>query len=545
MIDTGLPAILALWQAAALLVLLIACTNIANLLLARGVEQQRDLAVRAAIGASRWRLLRQLLAESLALAIASTPVALGVASLGLTALKAAMPPPLIRFVSGWTELGVDGRLVAFTLVVAVGTVVLFGVLPAWQLSRVDLMGSLREGGRSGTAGPWRSRLRRSLVVAQIALALPLLVASGLAAIATSRFVNGPQGYDPAGVMSLRMVLPVANYATADARRQFIERLLTEVSHVPAVDATGTSSTLPASSMTQSRQLTIDGRAEDRDHPISVYYRAVTPQYFDALRIPVRTGRAFGDPDRADTQPVAIVSQSLATRYWPNAESLGRRVHLEGSKADWTTVIGIVGNTIDDWFVSRNAPTIYVPEAQAPSASVYLVARTPADPVSLGRPLQAAIAAVDSQVPAFEVMSMRDRLRQRTSGLQFVGALMAVFGLLALVLAAGGLYAVMAFFVSQRRHEIGVRMALGATATNVLRQIAGHAWRLSIIGIAIGLGLAVLLAKAMERALFGIVAAEPGLFVGVVIVLLVAAAAASWLPTRRATRIDPALALRTE
>jgi putative ABC transport system permease protein len=544
MVDVGMPTILALWQAAALLVLLIAGANVANLLLARGAERQRELAVRLALGAGRWRIVRHLLAESLVLAVAAAPAAVGVAWIALRVCKAAMPAPLVRFVAGWNDLGVDGHLLLFTLAAAMGTAVVVGLFPAAQASRPDVTHVLRDGGRTGTAGVTRSRMRRGFVVAEIAFALPLLVASGLSAIGAARFAGGPQGYDPAGVLRVSTELPKATYATPETRRQFAERLVESAARVPGVIVAATTSSLPANSSNQSRDVEIDGVPLDPQHPLDANYRAVSPRYLEALRIPILRGRGLSDTDREGSQPVAVISRSMASRFWPGKEAIGRRFRLVSAPArGWVTVVGISGDTIDDWFDSRNEPTMYLPVAQAPDGHVNLVARTSGDPSSLSPALRAALSAVDPEQPAFQVMTMEEALRQRTIGLRFIAGLMAVFGGLALVLAAVGIYAVMASYVAQRRYEIGIRLALGASRRDVLQLLVGQASRLSMAGVVIGLVLAAALAKVMESALFGIVSADPRLFAATAITLAVTAMVASLIPARHATRVDPAVTLR--
>jgi putative ABC transport system permease protein len=544
MVDAGMPTILALWQSAALLVLLIAGTNVVNLLLAGGAERQRELAVRLALGAGRWRIVRQLLAESIVLALIATPAAVGVAWIALRWCKAAMPAAVVRFVAGWNDLGIDAHLLLFTLAAAMGTALVVGLFPAAQSSRPDVTNVLRDGGRTGTAGVARSRMRRGLVVAEIALALPLLVASGLSAIGAARFVGGPQGYDPAGVLRVSTVLPAATYATPDARRQFAERLVESAARVPGVIVAATTSSLPANSSNQSRDVEIDGQPVDPDHPLAVNYRAVSPRYLEALRIPIIRGRALADIDREPGQSVAVINQSMASRFWPGRDAIGRRFRLVRTpERGWVTVVGVCGNTIDDWFDSRNEPTMYLPVAQRPDATVHLVARTSGDPASIAPDLRAALAAVDPEQPAFQVMTMQEALRQRTIGLRFISALMAVFGGLALVLAAVGIYAVMAFYVAQRRFEIGIRLALGASRRDVLKLTIGQAGRLSMIGVGIGLVLAIALARLMENALFGIVSADPLVFVATAVTLAGTAMIASLIPARHATQVDPAVALR--
>lgn len=543
MVDFGMPQVLGLWQAAALLLLVIAGTNIANLLLARGAERQRELAVRLAIGAGRWRIVRQMLVESLVLAAAAIPAALAVAWVAIELLKGTMPAALIRFVPGWTTMGLSPRLILVTSLVALVTALLFGLLPALQSSKPSLTSSLKDGGRSSTAGVGRSRLRRGLVVAEVAIALPLLIASGLAAVAGHRMASGPQGYDPDGVVRLRMSLPEATYPDVASRRLFIERLLEEARQTPGITNAATTSVAPATTANQRRRVVVDGRTEDPAGPRWINYRAVSAGLFDVLSIPITDGRGILAQDRDSTERVAVVSQSLAQLYWPDQSPIGRRVKLSADDADWITVVGISGNVLDDWFNSRNAPTIYVPALQQPSSQVNLLAKVVGDPDAHITALRAALSRVDRSLPAFDTETMGQAIYTRTTGLRVVGQLMAAFGGLALLLSAAGLYSVMAHYVAQRRHEIGVRMALGATTRDVLRLTIGQGLRLAGIGIAIGLGLGVALARVIESALFGVVALEPALFVAITALLTVVALLATLLPARHAVSVDPAGALR--
>ena len=543
MIDIGMPQILALWQAAAVLVLLIGCTNIANLLLARGAARQRELAVRLAIGAGRWRVVRQLLAESVLLALIATPAALAVAALVFRLLKASMPAMLVRFVPGWDRMAVDPGLAGWAIVAALATAVIFSLLPALQSSRPNLTGALRDGGRGATGVAMRSRLRRGLVVAEIALALPLLIASGLAAVGAQRFASGPQGYDPAGVLRARTILPDATHPTPEARLQFTERLIEAARQVPGVELAATASVLPTVPSNSQRRLTIDGKPTDPARTISINYRAISPDYMATLRIPVVNGRSFTTADRDGAQPVAIVTEAAAQRFWPGESPIGRRLRLGADDRPWLTVVGVAGDVIHDWFASRREPTAYVPVAQAPASNVNLIVRTSVPPETVADAMRRAFARVDPAQPAFEVMTMPDALRVRTTGLRFISALMAAFGLLALVLATVGIYSVMAFYVAQRRHEMGVRMALGASARDIVRLTVGQGARMAAIGIVIGLAFGVALARVMENLLFGVVALEPWLFASVALTLAAAAVAASLLPARHATKVDPAIALR--
>jgi putative ABC transport system permease protein len=543
MVDYGMPRILALWQAAGLLLLLIAGTNVASLYLARGAERQREIAVRLAIGAGRWQLVRQLLFESLALSIVAVPAALLFAWAGLRLIAGLIPAELIRFLPGWTTMGISPRVALMTAGVAMVCAALFGLLPALRTSRPALSASLKDGGRSSTSGVNRSRLRRGLVISEVALALPLLLCAGLAAVAAHRMASGPQGYEPDGLVRVRMSLSEATHPDAAARRQFMTRVMSEATSAPGITAVASTSLAPATSSNQRRAVVVDGRAPEPDGPRSINYRAISETFHDVLRIPIRQGRAFTAQDRDGAQRVAIVSESLAQLYWPGDTPIGRRVKLSPTATDWITIVGISGNVLDDWFNSRNAPTIYVPVQQFPSSEVHLLARGTGDTASQIAALRAAVRAADPTLPIFNTETMRTAIHTRTSGLRFISQLMAAFGVLALLLASAGIYGVMSHYVAQRRHEIGLRMALGATARSVLHLTLGQGLKLCVVGIGIGIARGLALARLMENALFGVIAFEPSLFIAGPLILGFVALIATVLPARTAMRVDPAQVLR--
>jgi predicted permease len=305
----------------------------------------------------------------------------------------------------------------------------------------------------------------------------------------------------------------------------------------------TVTTLPSSASNATRRLEIDGRPPDPARPLSIDYRAASPGYLPLLRVPLLQGRGLSEGDGPDTASVAVISQSAAERFWPGESAIGKRIRLGDAEAPWTTIVGVCGDTIDDWFSRRGVPTVYVPMTQAPSRSVSLALRTSGDPAALAPFARAAVAAVDPGQPVFEAVTMREAVRIRTTGLRFLGGMMAVFGTIALVLAALGIYSVMAYHVAQRRHEMGIRMALGATGGDVLRLTVGQGARMAGLGIAIGLALGVALARGLESLLFGVVAAEPWLFAAVATTLAVIACVASVIPARVAAATDPLIALR--
>lgn len=541
MLDEGTGPLLAMWQASAFIVLLIACANIANLLLARGGERRRETAVRLAIGARRADIVRELLTESTLLALVSVPGAIGFAWLSLYALRISMPANILRFVPGFESVGPDVRLVSFTMALALLTAVIFGLLPALQAGRAGVSETLKEGGRTATG---RQVLRRALVIAEIAIALPLLVTAGLGALGTRQFLSGPQGYDPDGLLTMKIVLLNGAYPDAASRRVLVDKAIAAIQTIAGIDSVSVVNNPPASGGNAGRRVDIDGHpaADPKNLPI-VDMRAATPGYFSTLRIPIVRGRDFTTADREDSAPVAIVSESMARKFWPNEDPVGRRfkTSAEGSM----TVVGICGDIIHDWFNRRNAPTLYRPYRQVPTNYFGIMIRTPGDPSSLGAPVRRALLDVDPAQPVFDMMTMRRALHERTIGLQYLVAVTTVFGGIALLLASVGLYALISYLVVQRRHEIGVRIALGASRAQVVRLTIGQAFRLTIAGSVIGLLLSIALGRLIQAGLIGVGSSDARVFVAFAAVLVGTALVAGYVPARRAAAIDPMMALRTE
>jgi putative ABC transport system permease protein len=542
MMDQGLGPILSMWQASALFVLLIGCANIANLLLARAAEREREFAVRLAIGASRARVIRQMLIESVLLGLMAVPGAMLAAFVGLKVLISFMPARIVRFVAGWQEIDVDGRLLLVTVALAFGTAIVFGVLPAIHSSRRRISDALKSGGRSVTAG--RQRLRRTLVIAEIALALPLMVASGLSAVGVNRLVNGPQGYNPDGVLTMRAVLSEGRHPDAAAWRRFTDLAVERLRGLPGVEASAAANIIPSSGTGATRSIEIDGQPPgDPANRPAAHYRVATPGLFDVLQLPIVRGRALSAADHPDSQQVVVVSQSMARRHWPDGEAIGRRVRIVGG--DWLTVVGICGDVIHDWYEGPNQPIMYRPYTQAPTGFMSLLVRTTHDPKHAVADALSAIEAVDPGQPVFDVMPYSQLMHERTIGLQYIAAIMTVFGLFALILALVGVYGVMAYLVAQRTHEIGVRMALGATRSDVMRLTVGQTGRLTAVGVVVGSLLAVALGRLIEAGLLGIVSSDYRMVAAFGTLLIATALLAGYLPARRAAAIEPIVALRAE
>ena len=485
MLDMGLPAVMAVLQIAVALVLLIACANVANLLTVRGTTRHRELALRLAVGASRWRIIRQLVVESVVLSLVGVVLAIPIAAGGVRIIKSFMPPEIARWILGWAEVDVDGRLLATTMVAGVLAGAVFGALPALRASRPDLNDALKDGSR-GTAGGKR-RLLEGFVIAQVALALALLVAAGLSTRGAMTLLMQHDGYDPRGVMTFGVTLPESAYADNAARLRVCEQLLERVRALPHVVHASFSSTVPFSDNNNSRPVQVEGRAltQASEQPV-MDYRAMTPEYLQVLRTPLLRGRSLTDTDRADTTAVALIDRNMAERLWPGADPLGKRFRpTHVSDAPWLTVVGVVGNVKHDWFTGFR-PTYYVPYAQMPREYAVLAVRVLGAEAAIAPSVRHVFREMDPNLPLANVHSLLRLRSLKTVGIQFVAGLMAAFAVIGLFLSAIGIYGVMAYSVTQRTREIGVRIALGATETGVMRMMLRNAVWLAGAGIVIGL-----------------------------------------------------------
>jgi putative ABC transport system permease protein len=533
-------------QAAAALVLLVACANIAGLLLARAIDRQRELALRTALGAGRVRIVRQLVIETVVLGLLASIPAILLAKFGLDALRASIPAETARFVEGWGNLRVDLRLIAAIPALAIGVGLIVGLLPAITATRPDVTDALREGDRGSVGSARRQRWRQALVVAEIALALALLIAAGLTLDGGMRLVDQPGGFDAQGLLTLQIPLPDSKYRAPESRREFASDLTARIEAIPQAQRVALANILPASGWSPARSLVVDHDPEpDPSRRPRAGYRSVSPEYFDALGVPILNGRTFSSLDREGGRPVAIISASLAGRFWPGQDPVGRRLRLEGSESEWLHIVGVAGDVkMYNWWDGEDPLAVYVPFRQAPPGGLlYAAIRTHGDPRAITPSVRQAVLSVDRFLPISNVRTMREAIADSSAGLSHLATLMGICGVIGLALSIVGIYSVMSYVVSQRTHEFGVRMALGATASDVFRMTLTEAGIVTGLGLAIGFALAFVLARLLSSALFGLISLHALTFFGAGIGLAIVSLGAACLPARRALTLDPAAILR--
>ena len=542
--DVGAAGFLTIMLGASALLLLIACANIANLLLARGSERLQEFALRLALGGSRTRLATQLMIEAALLSTIAVLLALPLASLGLAISRQSIPPSIIRFIPGWQYLDLSPALFAVTAAFGLVATVLFALVPALQTVRPEVADTLRQGARTVTAPRGRHWLRNALATAQVALTLALLFGSMLMLSAVDRAVNGAMGFDRDRLLVARVALPEAPYAEAERRRQFAAAVLDRVRAIPAVSRAAMISNIPYAGGNTSRQFFPDGETLTASEARLVDFRRGTPGYFETLRIPLLAGRVLHDGDREGTQQVAVVSQSLVDRYWPDQDPLGHTFRLAADGPP-ITVVGVVGDVLHDWFQRRRAPTVYRPLAQdAPYGQTFVV-RTVGDPMSVAGDLRRAVSAVDADQPILSLQSMQTVIADRTAGLTYISGTITVVAGIALALALMGLYSLMAYIISRRTQELGVRLALGATRWQIVALTTGAGLRVTVTGLVVGAALAFAIGRVMESALYGVVVMSVAELAAVIGAVALVSLLATYLPTRSTARLDPASALREQ
>lgn len=527
------------------LVLLIACVNVANLMLARGLDRQKELSLRAALGASRWRIIRQLLVESLIVALIGGALGILVAYWGIDLLRSAAPGEADRFAPGWDRLGINLTVLVFTLGISLLSGLLFGLAPAWHASKTDLNDALKEGGRRTVSGS--HRLRRILVISEVALSLMLLVSAGLLMRSFLALMKTDPGFTPDNILTMNLILPATKYKEDLQRASFFSNLVQRVEAVPGVESAALVNYLPLGGSNSSDAFLIEGVAEPPPGQEFIgRYRVCSPNFFQTMNIPVVNGRGFTEHDNAGAPPVIMVNETLARRFWPDGDAVGKRMRFTGplDKSPWIQVVGIVKDVKHELNLPIT-PDFYLPHAQDPWSSMVLVAKTKGDPAALTAPIREQVWSIDKDQPVFDIKTMEE-VRSISVALYSASAgTIGIFAAVALILAAVGIYGVMSYAVTQRTHEIGIRMALGARASDVLRLVVKSGMSMAVIGIVAGLAGAWGVTRFMDSLLVGVSPTDALTLTLVSVGLLAVALFACYVPARRATKVDPLVALRYE
>ncbi|HEV2149547.1 MAG TPA: ABC transporter permease [Longimicrobiaceae bacterium] len=531
------PALLVMLAAVGM-VLLIACANVAGLFLARAAARRKEIAVRVALGAGRGRLVRQLLTESSLVALMGGALGVLLAHWGLALILASFPfqPPL------WMVFDIDANVLLFTLLLSLGTGVLFGLAPALRATRPDLQDTLKDGGRGSTAGARQGRMQGALVVAELALAMVLLVGAMLMVRSFLRLQGVDPGFDTAQVLTLRLVTGGDRYAEPAARMELYRQVVERVKALPGVEGAGTVSFLPLSGMSVTSGLSVEGVDLPADQRPAAEVRGISPDYFRVLRVPLLRGRSL-TPEEADgDRPVVVVNRALAERFWPGEDAVGRRVRVGGP---WLTVVGVAEDVRMGGLDEKPTAQVYVPYSAEARGYASLLVRTHGDPAAATAAVRRAVHAVDPSVVVDEAFTMREVVHRSLWQRRLFGGLFTSFAAIALLLAVSGVYAVIAYSVSQRTHEFGVRMALGARPGRILGMVVRQGAVLTVIGVGIGALGAFAVTRVMGSLLYGVAPTDPVTFAAVTVILASATVLASWIPARRATRVDPMIAIRAE
>jgi putative ABC transport system permease protein len=526
-------------------VLLIACANIANLLLSRGAARYREIAVRAALGAGRNRIVRQLLTESILLAVAGGVSGLLFAWLSFSFLKQIVPGGMALNAG----VRIDARVFVFTLLLSLLTGIIFGLAPALQAAKVDLNEALKQGGGRAGMGAGHRRLRSAMVVIEVALALVLLVGAGLLIQAFLRLRALDIGVNTDNILTLRTALPGNKYGELPKRDAFYRQVLERVRALPGVVSAGYTTAAPLTWKGGTNSFTVEGRAQGPGQ--DAQNRQITTGYMETMGVKLRQGRFFNDHDEAQSQPVAIINETMARQFWPGENALGKRFRIDrdGAQINWITIVGIVGDIKEMGLEAPAKAEMFFPYQQRPqmlwNMPRDLMARVTGDPMSVAAAARQAVWSIDRSQPVSNIRTMDEILAEEVAQRRIGMTLLAAFAALALALASLGIYGVLSYSVSQRTQEIGVRMALGAGRKDVLRIVIADGMRLAMAGVAIGLGASFALTRLMEGLLFGVSASDPRTLAGVTLLLITVALVACFIPARRAMKVDPMIALRCE
>jgi len=534
------PALLALLGAVSLL-LVIACANVAGLLLARSAGRRTEIALRMALGAGRLRMVRQLVTESLVLACLGGILGLILSYWGLDILVASCRDFLPRA----DEIAIDAAALAFTLLISLLTGVLFGLAPAAQISGSDLERGLREGGRSAGAGGAAGRLRGVLVVGEIALSLVLLVGAGLLAKSFARLLSTDKGFDPENVVSFSLSLPHGVYPRTDQQSRFFEQTLDRLAALPGVSGAGAISELPLGGSGTNGAFRVEGRDDPPGSEPQAEKRIVSPDYFRVLRTPILAGRGFTAQDRPGSPAVAIINDALARRLFKGQDPVGRRLEFNWETQGWQEIVGVVGDVKQYGLQEEMLPTIFVPHAQRPEPAMAVVVRSSLRPDQLVPEIRRQVAALDRDRPLIQVRTMEQVIADSVADRRLPMLILGGFAVAALLLGAIGVYGIVGYSVAQRTQEFGIRMALGARRSDVVRMVLGQGLRLALCGLLIGLAGSLAVARLITGLLFGITPADPATLAATSLLILGVALLACYIPARRAARVDPMVALRYE
>jgi putative ABC transport system permease protein len=543
-ITGGIRPTLLMIFGAVIFVLLVACANVANLLLARATVRHKEITIRSAIGAGRGQLIRQLLTESLLLAVLGGGLGLLIATWGTSVVATAGSKinPMFQ------DVHLDLRCLAFTLGVSIITGLIFGLAPALQISKPNLAESLKETGRGSGPAASRNRLRSALVISEIAMTLVLLVCAGLLIRTVARLRNVDSGFNANNILAMNIGLPAAKYPKPENVIAFNKEIVERISALPGVKAAGTTSVLPLSANFDGRGLAVEDHPKPRGEEITVDLYVTTPGYLQAMEIPLLSGRMITDQDTKDSPNVALINKTMAAQLWPNKDPLGKRIKFPGSDKNpqpWRTIVGTVSD-VSQYALDKTPPMqIYLPHNQFPTSFNSIVVRTQNEPTAMIGAIRREIQAVDKDQAVFNVTTLEQLIGDSILIRRFFMLLLLVFAALALILAAVGIYGVMSYVASQRTYEIGIRMALGAQTRDVLKLIIGNGMALTLIGIVAGLAGAFALTRLMAGLLFGVSATDAVTFLSVSVGLTLVALLACYIPARRATKVDPLVALRYE
>jgi putative ABC transport system permease protein len=538
------PALFVLFAAVGF-VLLIACANVANLSLARSSARHKELSIRAALGASRARMIRQMLTESVLLSTMGGVGGVLLAMWGLDLVTASVPRDYALSFHGWNQIKLDGWVLAFTMLVAVATGLLFGIVPALQATKTDLNESLKEGGGRGSASHARRRFRDGLVIAEVALALVLLVGAGLMFKSFARMLDVQPGFDPHGVVTMGLGLPEARYAKPEQWTQFYKQLLEKLRAEPGVESASVINYLPMGGSGGTTTFIIDGRpAPPKGQNPEANFRAASSDYFKTLRIPLLKGRAFTDQDTADKPLVAIVNETFARTFFSGEEVIGKRLR-DPDGTNPTEIVGVVSDVKHWGLDDEPEPYLYMAHAQSPDPGMTIAVRSAIDPSAMAATVRRDVQTFDRDLPVFDIKSLEQRVEESGSQKRLTVYLLTVFAAVALLLAAVGIYGVLAYSVAQRTHEIGIRMALGAQTRDVVRLVLRQGMVLALVGVVAGVLASLALTKLIKAMLFHVSPTDPATFALVSVALASVALVACLVPARRATKVDPMIALRYE